>query len=69
MAWHGIAMNSPRIEIVGTYLLNDLLQGPFFFHIQLGDQRLLLLPYIGRDGSLHYQTHSPIGKWKGEDQG
>lgn len=38
---------SPRIEIIGTYLLDDLLQGPFLFHIQLGNQRLLLLPYIG----------------------
>ena len=47
-------MYSPGIEIVGAYLLDDLLQGPFIFHVQLRDQRLLLLPYLGGDGGLHY---------------
>lgn len=47
-------VHSPGIEVVGADLFDDLLQGPFIFHIQLGDQRLLLLPYLGRDRGLHY---------------
>lgn len=45
--------NSPGIEIIGTNLLDDLLERPFLLHVQLGNQGFLLFPNIGRYGSLH----------------
>lgn len=37
---------SPRVEVVGTNLLDDLLERPFFIFVEFGNQCPLLLPDI-----------------------